>query len=310
MFADTLENLVASSKTANAMVQEAKIMQQLLAATDVDVVLVDNMVEDAMKTAASTKYMKDPQNIEGYNVCPVVLQYNNYKKSINDMLKQLESSSTVDPNSNRYKGPTSYRRGTCGVPKFLNFNGVNKIDYYPPKYCVPDVTEDGAPIIVENIYSSKQNVAVPTFNVEFDKVMTINVRGVHLATKAAVPAMIRAGGGKIVNIASGTFYYGPPGLSHYTASKGAVIALTRSHARELGDKNIQINAIAPGLTESEALQGHTGFDPARAPTIQSRSIKRAMMPEDLLGSLMYLITSDSDFVTGQTLNVDGGKVNL
>ncbi|RZO39360.1 MAG: glucose 1-dehydrogenase [Rhodobacteraceae bacterium] len=147
-------------------------------------------------------------------------------------------------------------------------------------------------------------------NDEFDKVMTVNVRGVHQATKAAVPAMIRAGGGKIVNIASGTFYYGPPGLSHYTASKGAVIALTRSHARELGDKNIQINAIAPGLTESEALQGHTGFDPARAPTIQSRSIKRAMMPEDLLGSLMYLITSDSDFVTGQTLNVDGGKVNL
>lgn len=147
-------------------------------------------------------------------------------------------------------------------------------------------------------------------NDEFDKVMTVNVRGVHQATKVAVPAMIRAGGGKIVNIASGTFYYGPPGLSHYTASKGAVIALTRSHARELGDKNIQINAIAPGLTESEALQGHTGFDPARAPTIQSRSIKRAMMPEDLLGSLMYLITSDSDFVTGQTLNVDGGKVNL
>ncbi len=147
-------------------------------------------------------------------------------------------------------------------------------------------------------------------NDEFDKVMTVNARGVHQATKAVVPAMIRAGGGKIVNIASGTFYYGPPGLSHYTASKGAVIALTRGHARELGDKNIQINAIAPGLTESESIQGHTGFDPARAPTVQSRSIKRDMLPEDLLGSLMYLITSDSDFVTGQTLNVDGGKVNV
>ncbi|MGI3183860.1 SDR family NAD(P)-dependent oxidoreductase [Nioella aestuarii] len=147
-------------------------------------------------------------------------------------------------------------------------------------------------------------------NDEFDKVMTVNARGVHQATKAVVPAMMRAGGGKIVNIASGTFYYGPPGLSHYTASKGAVIALTRCHGRELGDKNIQVNAIAPGLTESEALQGHTGFDPARAPTVASRSIKRDMLPEDLLGSLMYLITPDSDFVTGQTLNVDGGKVNL
>ena len=147
-------------------------------------------------------------------------------------------------------------------------------------------------------------------NDEFDKVMTVNARGVHQATKAVVPAMLRAGGGKIVNIASGTFYYGPPGLSHYTASKGAVIALTRCYGRELGDKNIQVNAIAPGLTESEALQGNTGFDPARAPTVQSRSIKREMLPEDLLGTLMYLITADSDFVTGQTLNVDGGKVNL
>ena len=147
-------------------------------------------------------------------------------------------------------------------------------------------------------------------NDEFDKVMTVNARGVHQATKAVVPAMLRAGGGKIVNIASGTFYYGPPGLSHYTASKGAVIALTRGYGRELGDKNIQINAIAPGLTESESIQGHAGFDPARGPTVQSRSIKRDMLPEDLLGSLMYLITPDSDFVTGQTLNVDGGKVNL
>lgn len=145
---------------------------------------------------------------------------------------------------------------------------------------------------------------------EFDRIMTVNARGVHQATKAVVPAMIERGGGKIVNISSGTFYYGPPGLSHYTASKGAVIALTRCHGRELGDKNIQVNSIAPGLTESEGLKGHAGFDPARAPTVASRSIKRDMLPEDLLGTLMYLITPDSDFVTGQTLNVDGGKVNV
>lgn len=145
---------------------------------------------------------------------------------------------------------------------------------------------------------------------EFDKVMTVNARGVHQATKAVVPTMIEYGGGKIVNISSGTFYYGPPGLSHYTASKGAVIALTRCHGRELGDKNIQVNSIAPGLTESEGLVGHAGFDPARAPTVASRSIKRDMLPEDLLGTLLYLVSSDSNFVTGQTLNVDGGKVNI
>ena len=147
-------------------------------------------------------------------------------------------------------------------------------------------------------------------NEEFDKVMTINARSVHQGTRAVVPAMAKAGGGKIVNIASGTFYYGPPGLSHYTASKGAVIALTRCHGRELGDKNIQVNAIAPGLTESEAMIGNAAFDPARGPTVQSRSIKREMVPEDLLGSLVFLLTADSDFLTGQTINVDGGKVNL
>ena len=128
------------------------------------------------------------------------------------------------------------------------------------------------------------------------------------------PVMRRIVGGRTVDgqaaSSSQMGHYGPPGLSHYTASKGAVIALTRGFGRELGDKNIQINAIAPGLTESESIQGHAGFDPARGPTVQSRSIKRDMLPEDLLGSLMYLITPDSDFVTDQTLNVDGGKVNL
>ena len=145
---------------------------------------------------------------------------------------------------------------------------------------------------------------------EFDTIMRVNARGVHQVMRAIVPTMIGAGGGKVINIASGTFYYGPPGLSHYTASKGAVIALTRCHGRELGDKNIQVNAIAPGLTESEGLRGNDAFDMARAPTVASRSIKREMVPEDLLGTMIYLASKDSDFVTGQTLNVDGGKINV
>ena len=145
---------------------------------------------------------------------------------------------------------------------------------------------------------------------EFDLIMRVNTRGVHQVMRAIVPTMIQAGGGKVVNIASGTFYYGPPGLSHYTASKGAVIALTRCHARELGDKNIQVNAIAPGLTESEGVRANEGFNMARGPTIASRSIKREMLPADLLGTLIYLASSDSNFVTGQTINVDGGKFNL
>jgi NAD(P)-dependent dehydrogenase (short-subunit alcohol dehydrogenase family) len=171
----------------------------------------------------------------------------------------------------------------------------------------------GLDIMVNNAAIFATLTPKPFFEIsddEFDQIMKVNVRGVHQVMRAIVPTMIKAGGGKVVNIASGTFYYGPPGLSHYTASKGAVIALTRGHARELGDKNIQVNAIAPGLTESEGVRANDGFDMARGPTIASRSIKREMVPEDLLGSLLFLCTPDSDFLTGQTINVDGGKVNL
>ena len=171
----------------------------------------------------------------------------------------------------------------------------------------------GLDIMVNNASIFATLTPKPFFEIdddEFDLIMRVNARGVHQVMRAIVPTMIAAGGGKVINIASGTFYYGPPGLSHYTASKGAVIALTRCHGRELGEKNIQVNAIAPGLTESEGLAANSGFDMARGPTVASRSIKREMLPEDLLGTLLYLSTSDSDFVTGQTLNVDGGKVNV
>lgn len=171
----------------------------------------------------------------------------------------------------------------------------------------------GLDIMVNNASIFATLTPKPFFEItdeEFDLIMRVNARGAHQVMRAIVPTMIQAGGGKVINIASGTFYYGPPGLSHYTASKGAVIALTRCHGRELGDKNIQVNAIAPGLTESEGIRSNHGFDMARAPTVASRSIKREMLPEDLLGTLLYLASSDSNFVTGQTLNVDGGKINI
>lgn len=171
----------------------------------------------------------------------------------------------------------------------------------------------GLDIMVNNAAIFATLTPKPFFEIdddEFDLIMRVNVRGLHQVMRAITPTMIKAGGGKVVNIASGTFYYGPPGLSHYTASKGAVLGLTRGHGRELGDKNIQVNAIAPGLTESEGVAANSGFDMARAPTVASRSIKRDMLPEDLLGSLLFLTTSDSDFITGQTINVDGGKINL
>lgn len=147
-------------------------------------------------------------------------------------------------------------------------------------------------------------------NEDWDRVMAVNVRGTFQTTKAVVPSMIKNGRGKIINISSGTFYYGGPGLAHYVSSKGAIIGFTRSASRELGDKNIFVNCIAPGLTESEGVREHPDLDVARAPTIQSRTIKRDMLPEDLIGSLLFLASEDSDFLTGQTLNVDGGKYNM
>lgn len=171
----------------------------------------------------------------------------------------------------------------------------------------------GVDILVNNASIFSTLVPKPFMEIdddEFDKIMTVNARSVHQATKAVVPAMLERGGGKVVNISSGTFFYGPPGLSHYTASKGAVIALTRCHGRELGGKNIQVNTIAPGLTESEGVKANDAFNPFSGPTVSTRSIKREMVPEDLLGSLLFLCSSDSNFITGQTVNVDGGKINI
>ena len=140
---------------------------------------------------------------------------------------------------------------------------------------------------------------------EWDRVMAVNTRGPFECVKAVYPVMRKQNYGKIVNIASGTFYKGAPGLMHYVASKGAVVAMTRVMARELGDFNVCVNAIAPGFTESEMIGEHIKYS---APTIASRAFKRAQTPDDLTGALLFLCSADSDFMTGQTLVVDGGSV--
>ncbi len=140
---------------------------------------------------------------------------------------------------------------------------------------------------------------------EWDTVMRVNVRGVWQCIKAVVPHMRKQKYGKIVNIASGTVFKGTPMLLHYVSSKGAIVALTRSIAREVGDDNICVNAIAPGLTESENV---LNYPPARRNmTVGSRAFKRAQLPEDLVGACVFLSSADSDFMTGQTLVVDGGS---
>jgi NAD(P)-dependent dehydrogenase (short-subunit alcohol dehydrogenase family) len=144
---------------------------------------------------------------------------------------------------------------------------------------------------------------------EWDRVMTVNARGTFECIKAAVRPMKDRGYGKIINLASGTAIKGSPGLAHYVASKGAIISLTRTAARELGEFGIRVNALAPGLTTSDSMKSNPSWSGAvAANNIASRAIKREAVPEDLLGALLFLASPVSDFVTGQTLSVDGGSV--
>lgn len=142
---------------------------------------------------------------------------------------------------------------------------------------------------------------------EWDRVMQVNTRGVFTCVKAAVPEMKKNGYGKIVNIASGTVFKGTPMLLHYVSSKGAMVAFTRALAREVGGDGITVNCIAPGLTMSEKVLGASQWDAVKDGNTASRAIKREEVPEDLLGTVVFFSSSDSDFITGQTLVVDGGS---
>ena len=140
----------------------------------------------------------------------------------------------------------------------------------------------------------------------WDRVMTVNVRGTWLMTKAARPHLAKCGKGKVVNIASDTALWGAPRIMAYVASKGAVIAMTRSMSRELGGEGIAVNAIAPGLTLVEA----TAYVPEDRHQlyIQGRAMNRPQQPEDVSGAVMFFLSDAAGFVTGQLLPVNGGFV--
>ncbi|MYF69742.1 MAG: SDR family oxidoreductase [Proteobacteria bacterium] len=146
-------------------------------------------------------------------------------------------------------------------------------------------------------------------NEEWDLVMRVNVRGPFQAAKAVVPSMKKNGRGKIINISSGTVLRGAPMFLHYVSSKGAIIAQTRAISRELAADNIHVNTIVVGFTESEGVKQHGQLGAARTPTLAMRAIQRDMLPEDIVGAMMFLASEDSDFITGQSINVDGGALN-
>jgi len=143
---------------------------------------------------------------------------------------------------------------------------------------------------------------------EWNRVMEVNVASMFLTCRAVVPVMRDQGGGKIVNISSGTPFRGVPFLLHYVTSKGAIVALTRALAKELGKDGIHVNCVAPGFTMSEGVKSHPEvIEKLRDVSIASRTIQRDQVPEDVVGAVVFLCTSAADFVTGQTMVIDGGQ---
>jgi NAD(P)-dependent dehydrogenase (short-subunit alcohol dehydrogenase family) len=195
--------------------------------------------------------------------------------------------------------------------------------------CVTDVSDEGAvkslvaqtierfgkiDILVNNaaLFAPLQETKCTEIDAAlWDRVMAINLRGPFLLVKHIVPHMTAQHYGKIINIGSGTAYRGVPWMLHYVTSKGGIMAMTRALSRELGEHGIRVNTLAPGFTMSDTViaenPGHV--ETARLRAVASRALKRDEQPQDLLGALVFLASADSDFITGQTIAVDGGNVN-
>ena len=143
---------------------------------------------------------------------------------------------------------------------------------------------------------------------EWSLVMDVNVASMFLTCRAIVPVMREHGGGKIVNISSGTPFRGVPFLLHYVTSKGAIVALTRALAKEVGKDSIHVNCVAPGFTMSEGVKSHPEVVEAlRDVSVAARTIQRDQVPEDVVGAVVFLCTPAADFITGQTMVIDGGQ---
>jgi NAD(P)-dependent dehydrogenase (short-subunit alcohol dehydrogenase family) len=145
---------------------------------------------------------------------------------------------------------------------------------------------------------------------EFRRVMEVNIMGVWLCCRACVPHMRKGGYGRIVNLASGAPLKGVPLFLHYVSSKGAVIAMTRALAREVGKDGITVNSLAPGFTLSENVAKHEAHVRQGEATRMTRAIPRDEKPEDLVGAVSFLASEDAAFITGQTLVVDGGSARI
>jgi len=143
---------------------------------------------------------------------------------------------------------------------------------------------------------------------EWRRVMDVNVLSMFLTCRAVVPRMREQGGGRIVNISSGTPFRGVPFLLHYVTSKGAIVALTRALAKELGGDEVLVNCVAPGFTMSEGVQEHPEvIEALREVSVAARTLKRDQQPEDVVGAVVFLCGPGAAFITGQTIVIDGGQ---
>ncbi len=169
-------------------------------------------------------------------------------------------------------------------------------------------------ILVNNAALFAGLVPTPFEQIEedaWDRLMAVNVKGVWLCCRAVAPVMKGQGAGRIINVASAIVAKGTPLLMHYVASKGAVIAMTRVLARELGEHGVAVNALAPGLIMSDTARANADLTGFQAPqVIASRAFKREAVADDVVGAAVFLASPDSAFITGQTLIVDGGSVFL
>jgi NAD(P)-dependent dehydrogenase (short-subunit alcohol dehydrogenase family) len=143
---------------------------------------------------------------------------------------------------------------------------------------------------------------------EWRQVMDVNVASLFLMCRAVVPVMRERGGGKIVNISSGTPFRGVPFLLHYVTSKGAIVTFTRALAKELGRDNVLVNCVAPGFTMTTGVEEHPEvIEALRDVSVAARTLQRDQVPEDVVGAVVFLCGPGSDFVTGQTIVIDGGQ---
>ncbi len=165
-------------------------------------------------------------------------------------------------------------------------------------------------ILVNNagIYTSLVPTPFEELDVEeWRRVFDVNVLGMFLCTRAVTPAMRAARFGRIVNLASGTPYKGVPFLLHYVSSKGAVVALTRCVAKEVGGDNILVNTVAPGFTMSDGVLGNSvQIEKLQEISVKARVLQRDQHPGDIVGAVAFFCSPDADFITGQSLVVDGG----